>query len=332
MQVPEYWAEARIEGRVQGKRRVVRRFGWSDTSQDAAQQQAEQRAQAALGELQAGRRVAPREQKVPYGIAGLPIREQVLVRHGDLVVTRNAYGARCLNEPDVLFADLDLEPRLAAWRERLFDWLAALLALTVVALGILQFTQQHAGRGCFLLLIGPVAALYVLRWRVRLRHGPTNLARCRERLQERVRDHARRHREVRFAVYETPAGLRVLALHRTYDPTSPEVRELFEVLAVDRAYAQMCALQACFRARLSAKPWRIGIARHIVPRPGVWPVREERRAEREAWIERYEAVAVGYAACRWVEDLGDGRVDLRCAQVQRVHDELSRARSGLPLA
>ena len=37
------------------------------------------------------------------GGIGLPIREEVLARNGDDVITRNSYGARCLNEPDVLF-------------------------------------------------------------------------------------------------------------------------------------------------------------------------------------------------------------------------------------
>jgi hypothetical protein len=94
---------------------------------------------------------------------------------------------------------------------------------------------------------------------------------------------------------------------------------------------QMCDLQACFRARVSGKPWRMGV-RHIVPRPGVWPVHPDRMARREQWIAEYEAASVNFAACRLVEELGRGPVHPRCAEVQRIHDELSRAQSGLPIA
>jgi hypothetical protein len=72
--------------------------------------------------------------------------------------------------------------------------------------------------------------------------------------------------------------------------------------------------------------------RQIVPRPGVWPVDPDRMARREQWIAEYEAAAGKYAACRFVEEVGTTPVHPRCAEVQRVHDELSRARSDLPIA
>jgi hypothetical protein len=40
---------------------------------------------------------------MPYnGAAGVPIREEIVGRHGETVITRNSYGARCLNMPNVL--------------------------------------------------------------------------------------------------------------------------------------------------------------------------------------------------------------------------------------
>ena len=33
MQIPEFWAEAKLATEIKGRRRSVRRFGWSDTSQ-----------------------------------------------------------------------------------------------------------------------------------------------------------------------------------------------------------------------------------------------------------------------------------------------------------
>ena len=44
-----------------------------------------------------------REPRMPYnGAAGVPIREEIVGRHGETVITRNSYGARCLNMPNVL--------------------------------------------------------------------------------------------------------------------------------------------------------------------------------------------------------------------------------------
>ena len=95
----------------------------------------------------------------------------------------------------------------------------------------------------------------------------------------------------------------------------------------------MCLNQRCFRARLSAKPWRIGITTHLRPRPGVWPVDAARLPLRQAWVDHYERQAAAYAACRFVDTLGSGMVDLRVQPVVELHDRECRAREpGLAIA
>lgn len=69
-----------------------------------------------------------------------------------------------------------------------------------------------------------------------------------------------------------------------------------------------CTNQSCFRARLTAKPWRTGIAGNICPRPGVWPVRPELAAVRNEWVANYEARAAAFAACRYIESMGSGDI------------------------
>jgi hypothetical protein len=96
--------------------------------------------------------------------------------------------------------------------------------------------------------------------------------------------------------------------------------------------ARMCVRQNCFRARVSPKPWRIGIARHMRRRPGVWPVAPERLPIRSRWIEEYEVRAREFAARHFVEALGMGGVHPSAASVQRLHDDLARANSTLKLA
>src|SRR5450432_2742742 len=112
MIVPQFWAEGRVQDRQRGKQVTVRRFGWSDSSQEEAQASADARAQDALQRLLAGEVLPRREPKTAYnGADGVPIREEILSRHGETIVTRNSYGARCLNTPNVFFADIDFEEK-----------------------------------------------------------------------------------------------------------------------------------------------------------------------------------------------------------------------------
>lgn len=331
MQIPEHWAEARLVGTVNGRKRVVRRFGWSVVSAAEAELRAQERAAAALAELQAGRQVAQREQKLPYGGEGLPIREQVLARHGDVVITRNSYGAHCLNEPDVLFADIDMTlrlPRAIATAQTIV--MLAVMGLTI-AVGVWSFRLHSCATLPAMAIVFLGCGAPIERAFDRKIHSVANRDRCLAPLRDVVRSVVTNTPGSRATVYETPNGLRVLMLHATYDPRSEATQQLLGALSTDPAYMQMCALQACFRARVSGKPWRMGV-RHIVPNPGIWPVHPDRRDRRERWIAEYEAAAAGYAACRFLEDLGGGPVHPRCAEVQRLHDELSGARSGKPIA
>lgn len=107
MIVPQYWAEARVQ-QLEPRQITVRRSGWSDISQEEAQAHAEARAREALERIASGEALSRREPRVPYnGAEGVPIREEILERHGETIITRNVYGARCLNTPDVAFADVD---------------------------------------------------------------------------------------------------------------------------------------------------------------------------------------------------------------------------------
>ena len=97
------------------------------------------------------------------------------------------------------------------------------------------------------------------------------------------------------------------------------------------AYPSM-TYQHCFRARVSPKPWRIGVDQHIRPRPGVWPVQDEHLARRNHWIDGYEQAARHYASCRFIEEVGS-RIEHHAARaVRELHDDLCRSDSNLPIA
>lgn len=325
MIVPQYWAEGRAQYRKKGRQVTVRRFGWSDVSEAEAQANADARASEALERLIAGENLLRREPKVPYnGAQGIPIREEIVERHGQTIITRNSYGARCLNSPNVFFADLDFNQTPFAPL-----WLAVVLLLVVCIAamgGVLK-----AG------WIGAVLAFIVLNF---IRSLADKLHRAIQRMKgsaehqtrRRLYDFLTRHPEWNFRLYRTPAGLRALATHRTFDPNDSAAAECFAELKADPLYVLMCRNQQCFRARVSAKPWRIGITDHLLPRPGVWPIKPERMAARRAWIERYEAAAESFAACALLEEVGSGVTHPDAAAVRELHDALCQATSGLPLA
>jgi len=112
----------------------------------------------------------------------------------------------------------------------------------------------------------------------------------------------------------------------------PAVAECFEKLGADPIYARMCFNQGCFRARVSAKPWRIGVHDHIRPRTGAWPVAPEQQAMRSAWIESYEQAARNHSSCRYLETIGSSVEHPSARAVQVLHDELSQANTPLPSA
>lgn len=318
MIVPDFWAEARRQHRAQGRQVTVRRFGWSTVSAQDAAAMAERRADEALSRLLAGEKLPRREAKVPYnGAAGVPIREEVLERHGEDVITRNAYGARCLNTPDALFADVDFA--LPPARGHFMAALAVLAVLSVAA-GVVW---GSGGLVAGLLVVSVIMAAPLVSLARRLgvasRGGAEAVAR------QRLARFLATHPEWNVRVYRTPAGLRLLATHRPYAPGDAEVAEFFDSVGTDPVYVRMCLNQHCFRARLTAKPWRIGMPGRMRPRPGVWPVSPEHAPLRAQWLAEYEVLAAQYSSCRFIEAVGSGTLHPRIAEVMVLHDRACRS-------
>ena len=326
MIVPEHWAEAREQARHKGRTITVRRYGWSDDSVEAAQAHAQSRAREALDAILRGEKLPRRELRGNYGIAGVPIREQVVARLGEVVITRNSYGALCLNTPDVLFVDVDLDVRPTG----LVLPLPTLLVVAICAF-VAGLLAWHWVAGVGLAMVG----VYALNaWQMRRKRAAFDQHGGAEgRSMARIEEFSKAHPDWHLRLYGTPAGLRLLAMHRSFDPHEETVARMFAALHADHLYSVMCKVQHCFRARLTAKPWRVGITRRIRPPVAAWSAEQANLPERLAWIADYEARAKGHAACRYLRSLGDTtRVDPKAEQVRALHDELSGAASGLPLA
>lgn len=329
MLVPRHWAEARLQHR-EGRRTVtVRRFGWSDESEALAQAHADARAREALDRILAGEALPRNERRVGYnGADGMPIREEIVDRQGDAVITRNGYGALCLNTPDLLFADIDFAQRPSSGR-------AVLVSMIVT--GILVVVGLHAGLGrgwpaslaaAFFasLAIGIPMPGLLHRWGVAVRGGAERLAR------KRIDAFLAARPDWRVRLYRTPAGLRLMAVHRPFDPREPEVPAAFDALGVDPTFARMCHNQRCFRARLTAKPWRIGLSRLRPPSSAAWQPAHATLPARQAWIEAYTREAAAYAACRYLDTLGSGAEAPELVQQREYHDTVCAADRDLPLA
>lgn len=326
MIVPEYWAEAREQVRQRGRSVTVRRYGWSDESPEAARAHAQARTREALDAILSGAKLPRREQRTNYGVAGVPIREQIVARHGEVVITRNSYGALCLNTPDVLFADIDLEPRPSGYVLSFALTAALLLAGTAAGVAV-----SHGWWGAGLAVGAIIAINQGVR---RLRQAAFDRdGGAQARALARVEAFIAQHPDWHLRVYRTPAGLRVLAMHRSFNPLEDDAAMLFQALGADHLYSVMCKVQHCFRARLTPKPWRIGIQRRIRPPSAAWSLEQASLPERLAWIAGYEDKSQGYAACRYLCAFGDTRqVHARAEQVRALHDDIARSGSELPLA
>lgn len=335
MFIPRYWSEASHLERYPERRQVtVRRFGWSATSQEEADVHARQRVEEALAVLREGgpealRGFTRRERKIAYaGSDGLPIREEIVFEHleADVVVTRNSYGAQCLNTTRAMFVDIDA---LGSHAEVVGCAGALAGALLGGILGGLLF-------GYSWLLSGVVGAIG-FGW------FALNLTRFREQRDprrrdllawaiERTREWCKRQPEWRVCAYETPAGVRLLPVHAAFDAGEESSFEFMAFVGADKLYQRMCRLQKCFRARVSPKPWRAGVQDHFRA-GGTWPVRDATKlATRDAWVQRYEKESADFASCRLVETLGDGRAHPDIEQIRMIHDELCRAETNLTLA
>ncbi len=331
MIIPHYWAEARLQHRDRKRQVTVRRFGWSDIGEAEAQAHADARVREALERLLAGEALPRRERRVAYnGADGVPIREEIVDRHGDSVITRNGYGALCLNTPDVLFADIDftvrmLRPNIGRWR---------LLAGLLLALIVLALPDPSPARYMVAAIVGVfggylagsfLAELVSWLW-IQCTGGYERHA------MRRVAGFLARHPDWRVRIYRTPAGLRLLALHLLFDPREPAVQACFDALGVDPMYARMCHNQHCFRARVSPKPWRMGLQRMHPPYSAAWRPEHAHLPARLAWVDAYQRKAQDYASCRYIETLGDGPVDADADAVRELHDLLCQAERDLAIA
>lgn len=157
-----------------------------------------------------------------------------------------------------------------------------------------------------------------------LRRAPAQEATARALFEEFVAAHP----DLGVQVHRTRAGFRVLVTGAAAEPGGERAQQLLEELGSDPLYVTLCRSDGSFRARLTPKPWRAGTA---APRVS-WPARAPAEAERlRAWVQDYERCCGPFAVTRRESAHGPAPSASE-RQVIDLHDRLSRADSGLPLA
>ena len=123
-------------------------------------------------------------------------------------------------------------------------------------------------------------------------------------------------------------ALRLLAPHGPQDPADPGTLAIQEQLGSDRLFIRLCRLQKSFRARLSPKPWRVRM-----PRPTAIP-REGAAAESrfQEWLDEYRRVSEPHATCCFLKAVGSTHAHPGFIRLVQLHDDRTKAFSGLPLA
>ena len=128
------------------------------------------------------------------------------------------------------------------------------------------------------------------------------------------------HSDFSARCYETPGGFRLLVTHKGYDPKSAESKEILQSFGADPLFTRLCERQSCYRARLTAKPWRLEMNRA----PCCWPVPDGLIASHTKWLQSYARACVGTGACRFLKTIGtSSQVCDEAQAIVKVHDGLA---------
>ena len=313
MIAPQYWSESKLKKVVNGKQYTLKRFGWSDVSELEAKKHADERVRDAEKLLIKNGDVRRIDHKTSYnGAEGIPIREEVISRHNDSVITRNSYGALCINTPNVFFADIDFDYEPSS-KMHFFATVILLVINIVSAVYFYSWPVFFGGLFVVLILTSTLAGIFN-SIKFRLNGSPEKIA------LQTIKKVSKLDPGLHLRVYKTPMGFRVLVMNRTFSPRQNTTIKLLNKFCSDRIYTLMCKNQNCFRARITPKPWRIDMDR-LRPVPGVWPVKKKHMEKRKKWVDEYIKKSQHYSSCHFVMQLGSNTVSPEVEYIRKLHDE-----------
>ena len=146
---------------------------------------------------------------------------------------------------------------------------------------------------------------------------------------DKIENWTRQHPEWGWRIYRTRAGLRLLATQDLVAADSAAADDVFEALGADPLYRKLCRAQKCFRARLTPKPWRIGIR----SKPERWPWPDAKREKRfQKWEAHYQSYIFNWATCALLRQIGNPTLHPEVEAIVKLHDQTTRVESQSPLA
>lgn len=235
------------------------------------------------------------------------LREDILEElsfGGKSLVTRNRYFSRVLNTDNMMFVDIDVP---------IFDIKPA------------TFWQKLLGNA----------------GRVEEKNKTEIKNRFKSAL-DKVDEYLNGVPDAGFIIYRTLAGYRLIASHRTFDPSSEETQQIFDALGTDPLYQKLCKAQECFRARLTPKFWRL--KKDLGASPSIkyqltksmlanWTNEDAIRVkDYNDWVELYEDQHDSHATCQFIKHVGNQEIGKEIEELINYHDKMTKAHSGKPLA
>ncbi len=137
---------------------------------------------------------------------------------------------------------------------------------------------------------------------------------------ERIARWASQYPDLGIKVYRTFAGLRCLVTNQLFEPGAAETIALLQAAGSDPLYVRLCQAQACFRARLTPKPWRCDM--DTPPTRYPWENSAAETDYRE-WQQRYERAIPAYSVCKFVKQLGPTAIHPEVEPILKLHDQLT---------
>ena len=241
-------------------RSLSERWGWSSTSQKRCRSDGGTAADEALIALWLASGGCGAEPKVVYGGAdGMPIREEIVEEITDTVITRNTYGAQCLNVREVVFADDCQESD---------SCVGTLLALIAGIIGGIVLTGQfdYPRLSKFYWWSSLASAV---QWSSDESQGLLRrfTGTADERALRRIRASLVNKDDWLVRIYRTPAGIGFS--HARYALLTTQSSWLGSSNFMSTRSMPACVGFNIAFAPFDGKPWRIGITEQLKPRPRV---------------------------------------------------------------
>ncbi|MGJ9505308.1 hypothetical protein [Actinotignum sp. GS-2025c] len=346
MKIYPFWARESAPVSTTSGPATVAQWGWSANSEEEAHKVARARLHRLVARIaELGQFPRERQARAEY-YPGTPLREEILsvlsTANGTptCAITRNRYGAEVLNTSDILIADVDVPELEEAARARGRKRAGARAAgsrkpgFFARLFGFGAKKQERPAGSAFDPAPAPDPAS--------IPGLITETAPVRQYMIEaeliafdRIEHFARLNAAWPIFVYRTFKGFRVIVAVEGIAADSGEAQMILNQLGSDPLYMRLCRVYESYRARLTAKPWRVGMAAPAVR----WPEYDASsalcdpvaREKMQRWLAQYDDARAGHATTRFLAAFGPAPTG-RAAEVVELHARVTGAESGLPLA